>query len=58
METPCSGNLMKMVDRELKANENDPAAWQVGAWTLDQMCLACTSRSSFLALYRGNMSQL
>ena len=26
----------------VKANENDPVAWQVGAWTLDQMCLANT----------------
>ena len=34
-----------------KANENDPVAWQVDAWTLDPlMCFVNTSCSSFLAL--------
>ena len=34
----------------VKANENDPVAWQVGAWTLDlMMCFANTSCRSFLA---------
>ena len=42
----------------VKANENGPVAWQVGAWTFDQMCLANTSRNSFIALYRSSMSQV
>ena len=25
-----------------KANENDPVAWQVGAWTLDPWCVLPT----------------
>ena len=50
------GNLMRMLTGNMKANENDPVAWQVGAWTLDQMFLANTSHSSFLALYISSMS--